>query len=125
VGDGSFQMNNQELATIKEHNLPIKIFVLDDQKLGVVSQFQIDTWGSDPGTGKKSNPSFSKLAEAHGLKGYDIHKKKEISSVLKKVFKDRKPTVVHCHVSYSEKLQPMLLGGQKQNEMYPFKEVRL
>ena len=58
-GDGSFQMNIQELATIKELNLPIKIFVLDNRRLGVVSQFQVQFFGSDPGCGNKKNPSSS------------------------------------------------------------------
>jgi acetolactate synthase-1/2/3 large subunit len=121
VGDGSFQMNIQELATIKEHNLPIKIFVLDNQRLGVVSQFQMLIWGSDPSTGNKKNPSFSKIGKAYGLKEFDIYKKKEINSVLKKVFKDLSPAVVHCHIDFSEDLLPMLLSGQKLSEMYPFK----
>jgi len=120
VGDGSFQMNIQELATIREYNLPIKIFVLDDRRLGIVSQFQLLNWGSDPSTGNKKNPSFSKIGKAYGLKGYDIHEKKETRSILKEVFSDSSPAVVHCHVDYSDDVLPMLLSGQKMNEMYPF-----
>jgi acetolactate synthase-1/2/3 large subunit len=123
VGDGSFQMNAQELATIKEYNLPIKIFVLDNQKLGIVSQFQLLNWGSDPSTGNKKNPSFSKIGEAYGLGGFDIYKKKEISTVLTKVFKDSSPAVIHCHIDPHEDVLPMLLPNQKMNEMYPFKEA--
>lgn len=120
AGDGSFQMNIQELATIKEFNLPVKIFVLDNRKLGVVSQFQMQFMGSDPGCGNKQNPSFSKIGEAYGLKGFEIREKGEISSVLKKVFSDNNPAVIHCHIDYSEETFPMLLGGQKMNQMYPF-----
>lgn len=120
VGDGSFQMNIQELATIKEYNLPIKIFVLDDRRLGIVSQFQLLTWNSDPSTGNKKNPSFAKIGSAYGLKGFNIYEKKEILTVLKEVFKDSSPAVVHCHVDSSEDVLPMLLAGQKMNEMYPF-----
>ncbi|MCD6472786.1 thiamine pyrophosphate-binding protein [Candidatus Aerophobetes bacterium] len=121
VGDGSFQMNIQELATIKEYNLPIKIFVLDNKRLGIVSQFQLLNWGSDPSTGNKSNPSFSKIGEAYGLKGFDIYEKREIPTVLKEVFEDLSPGVVHCHIDSSEDVLPMLLGGQRMNQMYPFK----
>jgi len=120
VGDGSFQMNIQELATIREYNLPIKIFVLDNRRLGIVSQFQLLNWDSDPSTGNKKNPSFSKIGKAYGLKGYDIHEKKENLRILKEVFSDSSPAVVHCHVDYSENVLPMLLSGQKMNEMYPF-----
>ena len=120
VGDGSFQMNIQELATIREYNLPIKIFVLDNRRLGIVSQFQLLNWDGDPSTGNKKNPSFSKIGKAYGLKGYDIHEKKEIQRILKEVFSDSLPAVVHCHVDYSENVLPMLLSGQKMNEMHPF-----
>lgn len=120
AGDGSFQMNIQELATIHEFNLPIKIFVLDNKRLGIVSQFQKLTWGRDPVTGHKVNPSFSKIGEAYGLKGFDISNKNEVATILKEVFNNNDPAVVHCHIDYDEDVLPMLLGGQKLSEMYPF-----
>lgn len=120
VGDGSFQMNIQELATIKELNLPVKIFVLDNKKLGVVSQFQVKNLGSDPSTGNKINPSFSKIGIAYGLKGFDIRTVDEIAPTLSEVFNDTLPAVIHCHIDYSEETKPMLLAGQKMNEMFPF-----
>jgi len=123
VGDGSFQMNIQELATIKEHNLPIKIFVMDNSRLGLVSQFQMLTWGSDPTTGGKKNPSFSKIGKAYGLKSFDICKRSQIEPVVNKVFSDLSPTIVHCHIDSREDVLPMLLGGQKLNEMHPFKRT--
>jgi acetolactate synthase-1/2/3 large subunit len=124
-GDGSFQMNIQELATIKKYNLPIKIFVMDNKKLGMVSQFQLLNWDADPSTGNKKNPSFSKIGKAYGLKGFDIFDKKEIQNVLKEVFKDRSPVVVHCHINPFEEVLPMLLPGQKMNEMYPFDKIKI
>lgn len=120
AGDGSFQMNIQELATIAELNLPVKIFVLDNRRLGVVSQFQVQFFGSDPGCGNKKNPSFSAIGEAYGLAGYDIYSKDEISSVLDGVFSHSEPSIIHCHIAYSEETYPMLLGGQRMDEMYPF-----
>ena len=120
VGDGSFQMNIQELATIKNLELPIKIFVLDNNRLGIVSQFQLMNWDSDESTGGKINPSFSKIGIAYGLGGYDIYDKEEIIDILNKVFEDSSPVVVHCHIDVREDVLPMLLAGQKMNEMYPF-----
>jgi acetolactate synthase-1/2/3 large subunit len=113
-------MNVQELAIIREYNLPIKIFVLDNRRLGIVSQFQLLNWDSDPSTGNKNNPSFSKIGKAYDLGGFDIFEKKEIPIVLQKVFKDLSPVVVHCHVDYFDDALPMLLADQKMNEMYPF-----
>lgn len=121
VGDGSFQMNIQELATIANMNLPIKIFVLDNQRLGIVSQFQLLNWETDESTGNKINPSFSKIATAYNLKSYDIRHKSEIEKSLKEIFSDNLPTLIHCHIDIQEDVLPMLMGGQKMNEMYPFK----
>ncbi len=121
VGDGSFQMNIQELATISNLNLPIKIFVLDNKRLGIVSQFQLLNWETDESTGNKINPSFSKIASAYNLKSFDIRHKIEIEKSLKEIFSDNKPTVIHCHIDIQEDVLPMLMGGQKMNEMYPFK----
>lgn len=120
VGDGSFQMNIQELATIANMNLPIKIFVLDNQRLGIVSQFQLLNWETDESTGNKINPSFSKIATAYNLKSFDIRYKSEIAKSLKEIFSDNLPTLIHCHIDIKEDVLPMLMGGQKMNEMYPF-----
>ena len=122
VGDGSFQMNIQELATIKNYKLPLKIFVLDNSRLGIVSQFQLFNWEKDESTGNKINPSFSKIANGYGIKSCDIYKKEDISNVLKNVFSTNKPEVIHCHVDTEEDVLPMLLAGQKMNEMYPITE---
>jgi len=122
VGDGSFQMNIQELATISNLNLPIKIFVLDNKRLGIVSQFQLLNWETDESTGNKINPSFSKIATAYNLKSFDIRHKNEIEKSLKVIFSDNKPTLIHCHIDIQEDVLPMLMGGQKMNEMYPFKD---
>jgi acetolactate synthase-1/2/3 large subunit len=122
VGDGSFLMNIQELATIMEYDISIKIFVLDNSRLGLVSQFQKITWKSDPSTGNKCNPSFAKIAKGFGLDGFDIHTRDEIDPTLVEVFKDRKSTLTHCHIDEAEDILPMLLPKQKMNEMMPFTE---
>jgi acetolactate synthase I/II/III large subunit len=123
VGDGSFQMNIQELATISEMNLPIKIIILDNNRLGLVSQFQMANWGKDPGTGNKVNPSFAKIAQGYGIKSYEISAKKDIKKTILKAFSDISPTLVHCHVKRTEDIMPMLMAGQKLNEMWPHKET--
>jgi acetolactate synthase I/II/III large subunit len=125
AGDGSFQMNIQELATVAEYQLPVKIFVLDNRKLGVVSQFQIANWKKDPGSGNKQNPSFAKIGEGYGLKSFEIKNKDEIEAVVREVFADQLPTIVHCHIDYSEETLPMLMGGQPMNQMHPFEKVEI
>jgi len=120
VGDGSFQMNMQELAVIRELNLPIKIFILDNQKLGIVSQFQKLMWNSDPGTGDKKNPHFSKLGDVYDIDAYIIHSKKDIPGIMNQVFSSWNPALIHCFLSQEEETLPMLMGGKALNEMTPF-----
>jgi len=124
VGDGSFQMNIQELATLREFRFPIKIFVLDDKRLGIVSQFQLLNWGKDPATGDKNNPSFAKIAMAYNINGFDLFSKDELSK-LDVVLDDKDPWVIHCHINSKEYVLPMLLAGQELNEMYPFGKVEI
>ena len=124
VGDGSFQMNIQELATLREFKFPIKIFVLDDRRLGIVSQFQLLNWGKDPATGNKNNPSFAKIAMAYDINGLNVSSKNELDK-LDAVFADNSPWVVHCYINSKEDVLPMLLAGQELNEMYPFEKVEI
>ena len=121
VGDGSFQMNIQELTNVANFNLPLKIFVLDNKRLGIVSQFQLLNWDDDLSTGKKNNPEFSKIAKSYGISAHKITNKTNIESVLKKVFSNKEPSLVHCIIDEKEDVLPMLLAGQKMNEMHPFK----
>ena len=113
-------MNIQELANVKRYNLPIKIFVLDNNRLGIVSQFQLLNWDSDQSTGSKNNPPFDKIGNAYGIDSFVINSKKEINKILQKVFSNRKPNLIHCKIDEKEDVFPMLLGGQPMNEMYPF-----
>jgi acetolactate synthase-1/2/3 large subunit len=121
VGDGSFQMNIQELTNVVNLQLPLKIFVLDNQRLGIVSQFQLMNWDTDLSTGNKNNPNFANIARAYEIESYEIDDKSQIDETLKNVFSNNKPCLVHCRINYDEDVLPMLLGGQKMNQMHPFK----
>ena len=63
VGDGSLLMNIQELASLAERNLDVKVILINNQRLGIVSQFQLITWGKDPSTGRFGTPDFVSIAE--------------------------------------------------------------
>ena len=123
VGDGSFQMNIQELAVIKEQNLPIKIFVLDNRRLGIVSQFQLQNWEEDHSTGNKYNPEFTAIAKAYGIPAFECSHKDQLKTVVSSAFAAEGPALIHCRINYNEDVKPMLLGGQNLDQMYPFKEV--
>ncbi|MDH5216518.1 MAG: thiamine pyrophosphate-dependent enzyme, partial [Gammaproteobacteria bacterium] len=118
VGDGSFQMNIQELAMLKEYDLPIKIVVLDNNRLGLVSHFQKLNWDSDPTCGDKWNPEFSRLAEVYGLRGFKIESRGDLDSVLDEFLQSREAALVHCIIDSKEDISPMLLAGQSINDMW-------
>ena len=117
VGDGSLQMNIQELATIVERHIDIKIVVLDNHALSIVAQFQRQNWQSHPATGDKYNPDFAAIAQAYGIAGVSIATKGEMTEKLTAALTRKGPVLIHCHVDPEEDLLPMLLGGHTLDDM--------
>ena len=120
VGDGSLQINIQELATVAERSLPIKIIVLDNHRLGIVSQFQKLNWGCDPCCGDKWNPDFAAIARSYGIRGLSVGSSGEVEVMLKKALADDGPVLVHCTVDPCEDVVPMLLADQTMDRMWPY-----
>lgn len=120
VGDGSIQINIQELAAIVEYKLPIKIVVLDNHRLGIVSQFQKLNWSNDPTCGDKWNPNFADIARAYGISSMTIASTEEVESKLQKAFFECGPVLIHCIVDDAEDVIPMLMGGQTLDKMWPY-----
>ncbi|MFZ1990746.1 MAG: thiamine pyrophosphate-binding protein [Alphaproteobacteria bacterium] len=117
VGDGSLQMNIQELAAIAEMELDIKIIVLDNHALNIVAQFQRQNWHSDPSTGGKYNPDFAKIAKAYGIDAVTITRPSQVERKLGTALKRPGAVLVHCEIDAKEDLLPMLLGGHTLDDM--------
>lgn len=115
-GDGSFQINIQELALIDELDLNIKILIMDNNKLGIVSQFQNITFGDDPTTGTFKNPNFVEIAKAYKIDGYYMENFDE--EIVDKWLNNERASLLHVKIKHDATLSPMLLGGQKLNEMW-------
>lgn len=119
-GDGSFQMNIQELAMIDELNLNVKILLLDNNRLGLVSQFQNITFDDDPTTGNVKNPNFQAIAKAYNIEAFylDSFNPQTIDNWLKH------PTasLLQIKIKYDTPISPMLLGGQNLNAMWSYNE---
>lgn len=118
AGDGSIQMNIQELATAVQFNLPVKVVILNNRFLGMVRQWQElfyqkrYTW-----THMNHAPDFVKLAEAYGAKGYRIEREDEVDTVLKEAFTNSRPTFIDVHVDPEECVYPMVPAGASLKEM--------
>lgn len=94
AGDGSLQMNIQELATCVDYNLPIKVFIMNNGYLGMVRQFQEKVCEQRYFATKISNPDFVKLAESYGAKGIRVTKLDDIKLAIKEAFETNGPIFV-------------------------------
>ena len=118
AGDGSIQMNIQELATAVQYGLPVKVVILNNGCLGMVRQWQELFYEKRYSISKfECTPNFVKLAEAYGAVGYEIEDEKEVDKVLKKAFSNGKPTFIDVHINPEEGVYPMVPAGASLNEM--------
>ena len=117
-GDGSFQMNSQELATLVQYRLPVKIVILNNNFLGMVRQWQqlfFDKRYSQ--TCMELPIDFIKLAEAYGATGLQATKVEDVEAVLKKGLETPGPVIMEFKVSREENVLPMVPAGAGLNEM--------
>lgn len=111
-GDGSFMMNVQELGTIKRKKLPIKIVLLDNQRLGMVRQWQqlfFDSRYSE--TNLSDNPDFLVLASAFGIPGQTISRKDQVDEALDTLFTSDGPYLLHVSIDELENVWPLVPPG--------------
>ena len=127
TGEGSFQMNLQELATCMQYNLPVKIICLNNQALGMVKQWQDMQYGGrhSHSTYAESLPDFKMLAESYGHVGIKIEKYDELYSRLEEAFalKD-KLVFVDVMVDPEEHVYPMAIKGGAMKDMVLSKTER-
>lgn len=118
AGDGSIQMNIQELATAVCNKLPVKIVILNNAYLGMVRQWQELFYKENYcETCMDAQPDFVRLAEAYGAGGYRVNKASEVKDVLRKAFEDPRPVIVDVRVSREENVYPMVPAGKSLTEM--------
>lgn len=118
LGDGGFQMNPQELAVIREHNLPVKIVIINNMALGMVRQWQELFFEKRYSHSQAQiQPDFVKLADAFGIKGYCIHSSEEAESILDEVLHNNEPVLLDFRVTPGENVYPMIPAGKGLHEM--------
>ncbi len=117
-GDGSFQMNSQELATLVQYKLPVKIAILNNNYLGMVRQWQemfFDRRYSE--TTMELPIDFVKLAEAYGATGLRATRPEEVGEVIRKALATPGPVLMEFKVDREENVMPMVPAGAAINEM--------
>ena len=118
AGDGSIQMNIQELSTVVRLNIPVKIAILNNGYLGMVRQWQELFYNKRySSVCLNGNPDFVKLAEAYGAKGFLAEKKEEVRPIIEKAFSIKGPVIMDFKVDPNENVFPMVPAGQAINRM--------
>ena len=113
VGDGGFQMTFQELMLIKEYNLPVKIFIINNSYLGMVRQWQeLFHEKRYSSVDLSYNPDFIKIGEAYGIKSIQLTNKKDLKKHLKKILESDEAVLVECIVEKEENVYPMIPAGK-------------
>ncbi|SFJ63368.1 acetolactate synthase large subunit [Thermoflavimicrobium dichotomicum] len=117
AGDASFQMNLQELQTVAERRLPVKILVINNNFMGMVRQWQEMFYENRLSESKIGNPDFVQVAEAFGIKGLRATKPEEVEAVIKEALDTPGPVVVDVVVEEEENVFPMVPPGKGNDEM--------
>jgi len=118
AGDASVQMTMQEMSCAVQHNLPIKIFILNNQYMGMVRQWQQLLHGNRLSHSyTEAMPDFVKLAEAYGGVGMQVIKPGDLDGALHEMIKVKKPVLFDCRVAALENCFPMIPSGKAHNEM--------
>ncbi|WP_152087310.1 acetolactate synthase 2 catalytic subunit [Pseudoalteromonas sp. A25] len=117
-GDGSIMMNIQELATIRRNNLPVKIVILDNQRLGMVRQWQqlfFEERYSE--TNLSDNPDFVALAAVFGIPGQTITHANEVDDAIDALVSSKGPYILHACIDDKENVWPLVPPGAANDEM--------
>jgi acetolactate synthase-1/2/3 large subunit len=116
VGDGSVMMNIQELVTLAQDNIPIKIAILNNSYLGMVRQWQELFFDKNYSQTKLHNPDFKALAEACGLQAFRARNYNEMIDSIKKMRKAKSPVLCDFVVELEENVYPMVPAGKSLSE---------
>ncbi len=117
-GDASFLMNMQELGTIKQYNLPVKIFIVNNKYMGMVRQWQELVYERrESETYMQSLPDFMKLADTFGIKGIICDKSSELEGKVQEMIDHDGPVLFNCLVDKAENIFPMIPAGAAHNEI--------
>jgi acetolactate synthase-1/2/3 large subunit len=118
AGDGSVQMNMQEMATCVEGNIPIKVFIMNNGYLGMVRQWQELFWdGRYSHVEMGQSPDYVKLAEAYGATGLRFEDKHTLVDDMRQALNTEGPVLVDVRVTKEENTYPMIPAGQAARDM--------
>ena len=117
MGDGGFQMNMQELGTIMQEKIPIKIIILNNGYLGMVRQWQELFYKKRYSFTSMNNPNFVMIAQSYGIKSKKISDRKLLYSSLKDMLNYQGPYLLEIVVEQEENVFPMIAPGKSVSQI--------
>ncbi|CAO6130820.1 IlvB Thiamine pyrophosphate-requiring enzymes [acetolactate synthase, pyruvate dehydrogenase (cytochrome), glyoxylate carboligase, phosphonopyruvate decarboxylase] [Candidatus Pelagibacterales bacterium] len=122
-GDGGIQINIQELQTMVSNNIPVKLFIINNNGYGIIKQFQELYLGGRyeatiPSKGV-TNPDFKKISNAYGINYSEIKNNKEIDRVLTQVLRSKRPEFINVIINSNQKIIPKLQFGKPIEDLSP------
>lgn len=118
AGEASILMNIQEMSTARQYRLPVKVFILNNEYMGMVRQWQDLTYdGRYAESYSEALPDFVRLAEAYGWTGLRIEKEADLDAGIQQMIETPGPVMVDCRVAKLENCFPMVPSGAGHNEM--------
>ncbi|MEH6995834.1 thiamine pyrophosphate-dependent enzyme, partial [Neobacillus drentensis] len=115
-GDGSFQMNLQELITISKYQLPIKIAILNNGYLGMVRQWQELFYQGRYSAVKMISPEFVQLAQAYGVEGFKAKTEEEARDIIAQCFQRTGPVLMEFNITEEENVYPMVPPNKNNHQ---------
>ena len=117
AGDGSIQMNIQELATVATYNIAVKVVILNNSYLGMVRQWQELFYKRRYSATHLKNPDFVKVAEGFGVRGMRITKESELKKAIKEIISHKGPVLADFWIEEEENVFPMVPAGEAISRM--------
>ena len=118
AGEASFMMNMQELSTLAQYNLPVKMFIINNEWMGMVRQWQeLIHGGRYSESYSASLPDFTKLADTFGMTGLMAENLGDLDDVISEMLAARGPVIADIRVAKEENCFPMIPSGAAHNEM--------
>ncbi|ADM09330.1 acetolactate synthase isozyme II, large subunit [Parvularcula bermudensis HTCC2503] len=117
-GDGGFMMNIQELATLRRYNIPLKVMVINNYRLGMVRQWQELFFEKNYSEVDLSdNPDFAEIAKAFGIEGFTISKRDEVTPAIERFLSADGPILMHVIIDPAENVWPLVPQGASNEQM--------
>lgn len=126
AGDGSFQMNSQEMATAKINDVPVKVLIIDNRALGMVHQWQSLFYNKRYSfTELADNPDFVKLADAYGWRARRVEKPEDVDDALDEMLASKEPFLLDVMIPRDQTVYPMVAPGAPIDDIIGALDVTL